>query len=762
MTRRTNTRQSKRGETTPGEKPAGGAPEPRAVLNSRQIEEIVGSDSRDPSAILGMHPEHGGISVRAFRPGATSVEVLPRGGDEVAVRMEQVHEAGLFVGVMPGRDRLFAYDLRTTRPDGTTRREPDSYGCLPLMSEEARYLFGEGNHIKVYEDLGAHIRTVDGVRGVVFAVWAPSARRVSIVGDFNDWDGRVHQMRLLGSSGIWELFVPGIGERTVYKYEIRVADGSLVLKTDPYGYFQEPFPHHASVVFDLDAYAWDDGEWMADRTGRDLLQRPMSIYEVHLGSWRRGGDGEWLGYDELAAQLVDYLEETGFTHVELLPVQEHPYEPSWGYQVSGFYAPNHRFGDPRGFQRFVDHLHQHGIGVIVDWVPGHFPRDQFGLPRFDGTCLYEHEDPREGAHQDWGTLIFNYGRHEVRNFLVANALFWCEKFHVDGLRVDAVASMLYRNYSRREGEWIPNKYGGAENLEAVDFLKATNYHVHTAFPGVVTIAEESTAWPMVSRPTYLGGLGFTYKWNMGWMHDTLSYFSMDPVYRRYHHDQLTFGLWYAFTENFVLVLSHDEVVHGKRSLLEKMPGDGWCKFANLRALLAYLYAHPGKKMLFQGAEFGAHNEWWEQRSIDWHILEGGEEDSWHHQGVHRLVCDLNRLYRNEPALWEHDFDQSGFAWIDHADRDGNTVSFIRQGSEWHNLLVFVCNFAPVVRTDYHVGVPHGGYWEEVLNTDAEGYGGSGHGNLGGQRASDMAWHGHPHSLCLTLPPLSVVGFKWRR
>ncbi|MBD3316878.1 MAG: 1,4-alpha-glucan branching protein GlgB [Chitinivibrionales bacterium] len=735
---------------------------PESLLTPEQIKEIVESDTRDPFAVLGMHPEEAGISVRAFRPEARSIEVLPRGEDRVVARMEPVHDDGLFVGIISGSNRLFPYDLRITRPDGSTTLEADSYGCLPLMSEEARYLFGEGNHLKIYEDLGSHIRTIDGVEGVVFAVWAPNARRVSVVGDFNGWDGRVHQMRLLGSSGVWELFIPGIGEGAVYKYEIKVRDGSLLLKTDPYGYYQEPFPNHAGVVFDLDAYPWADESWMADRAGQDLLQRPLSIYEVHLGSWRRGANGEWLSYDDLAAQLIAYVKEAGFTHVELLPVQEHPYEPSWGYQVSGFYAPNHRFGDPRVFQRFVDNLHRHGIGVIIDWVPGHFPKDQFGLPRFDGTCLYEHQDPREGEHQDWGTLIFNYGRHEVRNFLLANALFWCEKFHVDGLRVDAVASMLYRNYSRREGEWIPNKYGGVDNIEAVDFLKAVNYHVHTQFPGVMTIAEESTAWPMVSRPTYLGGLGFTYKWNMGWMHDTLTYFSKDPVYRKYHHDQITFGLWYAFTENFVLVLSHDEVVHGKRSLLQKMPGDHWSKFANLRSLLAYMYAHPGKKLLFQGGEFGMHGEWWEQRSIDWHLLEGAEEDSWLHQGLHRLVCDLNRLYRNEPALWEHDFDESGFTWIDHNDRDGNIVSFIRHGAEWHNLLVFACNFAPVVRHDYLIGVPHSGYYEEILNSDAEAYGGSGHGNWGGLRASETPWHGYNYTLHLTLPPLSVVGFKWRR
>ncbi len=733
-----------------------------SILTQRQINEIINSNLKDPFSLLGMHHEKKGISIRVFYPEAQGIKVCTRGGSKTLCTMEKIHDHGLFVMVFPQRRKVFKYELVMTLNDGSKKVVIDPYSFLPVMSEHSRYLFNEGNHQKLYEDLGAHVREIDGVTGTVFAVWAPNAKRVSVVGGFNNWDGRYHQMRMLGHSGIWELFLPGITQGTIYKYEIKKYDQDhLVLKTDPCGYSQEPFPHHGSIVFDLDTFGWTDHEWLENRSNEDLLKRPLNIYEVHPGSWRKSGpaeDGDYLSYKELAVQLADYVTELGFTHVELMPVQEHPYIPSWGYQVTGFYAPNHRFGNPAEFQYCINYLHSRGIGVILDWVAGHFPKDAYSLSCFDGTHLYEHQDPREGEHEDWGTLIFNYGRHEVRNYLTANALFWLDKFHIDGLRVDAVASMLYRNYSREDSQWIANQYGGVENLEAVEFLQSVNHLVHDKFPGVFTIAEESTAWPKISRPTSVGGLGFTYKWNMGWMHDILYYFTRDPVYRKHHQDQLTFGLWYAFTENFILVLSHDEVVHGKRSLLEKMPGDAWCKFANLRSLFAFMYGHPGKKLIFQGGEFGMQNEWYESRSIDWHLLEKGD-GAFHHQGLMRMVADLNHLYKNEPALWEDDFSPEGFSWIDCTDRDNSIVSFVRYGSNRHNCLVFVCNFTPVVRHNYRVGVPFNKYYHEILNTDAKEYGGAGNGNMGGVQASEVPYRNYSHSIELTLPPLGVLILK---
>jgi len=735
------------------------------ILTDEQMTAIIRADLRDPFELLGMHPYKKGVSVVAFLPEAAAVRIYGRPGGAEPVEMTRIHPDGIFAAVFEKRKRVFPYEFHISRHDGGGAAIVDPYAFLPVMSEQARYLFNEGNCHRVYDDLGSHVITHQGVKGVVFAVWAPNAKRVSLVGQFNGWDGRRHPMRLLGNSGVWELFVPGLAEGVVYKYEIKKHfQDHLVLKSDPYGYLQEPFPYHGSVVTDLDAFPWTDGEWMARRPAADPLNRPVSIYEVHLGSWCRSGpdeEGDFLTYEQLAEKLAAYVKNMGFTHVELMPVQEHPYVPSWGYQVTGFYAANHRFGSPAGFQHFVDHMHTNGIGVILDWVPGHFPKDAHGLAQFDGTCLYEHADPREGEHKDWGTLIFNYGRHEVRNFLTSNALFWLEKFHLDGLRIDAVASMLYRDYSRKAGEWIPNRYGGRENLEAIEFLQSVNYLVGTKFPGVLTIAEESTAYPMVSRPTYVGGLGFSLKWNMGWMHDILAYFTKDPVFRKHHHNQLTFGLWYAFNENFVLVLSHDEVVHGKHSLLEKMPGDGWQKFANLRALYGYMIGHPGKKHLFMGGEFGMHNEWYSKRSIDWHVL-NSDDDAFHHEGLMRMVAGINRLYQNEPALWEADFEHRGFTWIDHGDWQNSVVTFMRHGNEWHNLLVFACNFTPVVRHNYRVGVPYGGFYEEVFNTDAKEFGGAGFGNLGGVHASAAPCHNQPCSIDLTLPPLAVCVFKWRR
>lgn len=737
-----------------------------AVLSKEQIHRILRNDLHDPFTVLGMHQDKGGtLSVRAFLPGAESVKVFPRTKTGSAVcTLTKVHDEGVFEGIIPRRKKPFPYDLEVTWHSGETARNADPYSFLPIMTEESRYFYNEGTHERLFDDLGSHVRTIEGVRGTVFAVWAPNAKQVSVVGTFNSWDGRRHPMRMLGASGIWEIFIPGVDNGAVYKYEIKKHEGDhLVLKTDPCGYYQEAPPYHGTIVFDLDAFSWDDQEWMEQRHEGELLDRPLSVYEVHLGSWRKAGPtpgADFLGYRELAHQLASYVTKMGYTHVELMPIQDHPYIPSWGYQVGGFFAPNHRFGNPADFQYFVNYLHKQGIGVIMDWVPGHFPRDAYGLAHFDGTHLYEHMDPREGEHKDWGTLIFNFGRHEVRNFLYANAMFWLEKFHLDGLRVDAVASMLYRDYSRNEGEWVPNIYGGRENLEAVSFLQTMNRLVHERYPGAITIAEESTAWPQVSRPPYVGGLGFTFKWNMGWMNDMLSYIAKDPIYRQYHHNQVTFGLWYAFTENFVLVISHDEVVHGKRSLLEKMPGDTWQKFANVRAFLGYMFGHPGKKLLFQGQEFGMHWEWDAMQSLNWNILED-HDDGYHHRALLRLNSDLNHLYRSERAFWEQDFSPQGFEWIDHSDASSSCVSFIRRAKNSDDYIVVVCNFTPSIREHYRIGVPRPGYYEELLNTDAEDYGGSGCGNLGGVHTQDVPWHGHYHSLDLTLPPLSTTFFKLR-
>jgi 1,4-alpha-glucan branching enzyme len=734
------------------------------ILTSQNIDDILKNNLHDPFEVLGMHWESQGISVRAFAPEAESIDVVEAGSDRTVCTMTKVRWEGIFEAVMPERKEFFKYELSMRLHEGgAVRRQRDPYSFLPVMSEESRYLFNEGNNYRIYDDLGSHLRTVDGAAGCVFSVWAPNAKRVSLVGPFNGWDGRRHPMRMLGASGVWEIFMPGVGTGTIYKYEIKKRDRDhLVLKTDPYGYYQEPPPHHASIVCEVKHYQWTDQDWMRERGKGDRINAPMSIYEVHLGSWKKSGpkpDGDYLSYQDLAVQISQYVKDLGYTHVELLPMQDHPYPPSWGYQVGGFYAVNHRFGDPAGFQYFVDYLHRQGIGVIMDWVPGHFPRDAYGLAHFDGSFLYECEDPREGEHKEWGTLIFNFGRNEVKNFLVANALFWIEQFHIDGLRVDAVASMLYRNYSRKEGEWIPNKYGGIENLEAVSLLQTMNRLVHEQFPGAVTIAEESTAWPMVSRPTYSGGLGFTFKWNMGWMNDILRYFAKDPVHRKYHQNLITFGLCYAFTENFVLVVSHDEVVHGKRSLLEKMPGNAWDKFANVRAFFGFMFGHPGKKLMFQGCEFGMHWEWDALQSINWHILEK-EDDRDFHRGIQRLVTDLNRIYRQDPALWERDFEYQGFSWIDFSDANNSVISFVRFANEASDAMVVVCNFTPVLRRNYRIGVPHEGYYKEIFNSDAKDYGGSGNGNLGGKEAERLSCHGREFSIDCTLPSLSAIYFKW--
>jgi 1,4-alpha-glucan branching enzyme len=712
------------------------------------VDALVAGLHHDPHSVLGAHADDGALVVRAWRPAAASVAV--RSGEE-RVQLRERHPAGLFEAELA--DELLEYEVETAYPDGTVVRGRDPYTFAPTIGELDLHLLGEGTHERVYDVLGSHVRDVDGVAGTSFAVWAPNARAVGVVGDFNLWDPLVHPMRSLGGSGVWELFLPGVAEGARYKFAVRYADGSVHLKADPLAFAAEEPPRNASIVF-RSRHEWGDADWLERRAaGDDAPHGPISVYEVHLGSWRLNTleGNRPLTYLELADELGEYVADLGFTHVELLPVMQHPYAGSWGYQVTGYYAPQSTFGSPDDFRAFVDRLHARGIGVVLDWVPAHFPRDEWALARFDGTALYEHADPRRGAHPDWGTLVFNLGRTEVRNFLLANAVWWTRELLADGLRVDAVASMLYLDYSRQPGEWVPNAFGGNEDLEAVAFLQALNELVHARIPGVVMAAEESTAWPGVSRPTYVGGLGFGFKWNMGWMHDTLAYLAHDPVYRRYHHHQLTFSLMYAFSENFILPLSHDEVVHGKGSLLRKMPGDRWQQLANLRALFGYMWAHPGKKLLFMGGELAQEAEWSWERSLDWHLLERAD-----HAGVQALVRDLNRAYREEPALWEVDFSPAGFRWLEPNDAGGNVLAFLRLSVAGERALACVCNFSPVPRYAYRVGLPGGGRWRELVNTDSPFYGGSGVGNTGGVDAESVPWHGQPFSAELTLPPLGVV------
>jgi 1,4-alpha-glucan branching enzyme len=705
----------------------------------------------NPHGTLGAHETKGGVVVRAYRPEAQAVRVQQGGR---AVEAELKDPAGLWEALLPKARLPVVYELEVEYADGSIYTQRDPYAFLPTLGDLDIHLAMEGRHEELYEKLGAHVRDIDGVLGTAFAVWAPNARSVAVVGDFNSWDGRLHPMRSLGSSGIWELFVPGVGEGAKYKFEIRTQEGRLRIKADPLAFHTEVPPDTASVVWHS-THEWADDQWLAKRSAADTLRAPISIYEVHLGSWRRNPleGNRPLSYLELADELGDYVEDLGFTHVELMPVMEHPFSGSWGYQVTGYYAPTSRFGTPDGFRTFVDRLHARGIGVILDWVPAHFPRDDWALALFDGTHLYEHSDPRRGAHPDWGTLVFNLGRSEVKNFLLSNALYWVKEHHADGIRVDAVASMLYLDYSRKDGEWVPNAFGGREDLDAVEFLKEMNIALHALEPAVVSAAEESTAWPGVSKPTYVGGLGFGFKWNMGWMHDTLTYFQKDPVYRSFHHHTLTFSLMYAFSENFILPLSHDEVVHGKRSLLDKMPGDRWQKFANLRSLYAYMWAHPGKKLLFMGGELGEWEEWNHDTSLHWNLLEHAD-----HQGVHSLVRDLNRTYRATPALWEVDFEPAGFRWLEPNDAANNVVAFARIGESDERPLVCVLNLSPVARYDYRLGMPLCCRWQEVLNTDASHYGGSGVGNLGGVAAEAVPWHDQPFSALVTLPPLGAVWF----
>lgn len=623
-----------------------------------------------------------------------------------------------------------------------------------FITDYDMHLFNEGSHHKIYNKLGAHPITINGRKGTHFAVWAPSAAGVSLVCNYNHWDGRRHPMKPLGSSGIWAVFVPDIQPGELYKYEIRTQAGNIILKADPYAFYSELRPGTASVVYDLDNYEWHDDEWISRRDSGTTFDKPISIYEVHLGSWARSAGNNFLTYREFAERLVSYAVEMGYTHIELLPVSEHPLDDSWGYQVTGYYSVTSRYGRPEDFMYFVDQCHKNGIGVIIDWVPAHFPKDGHGLARFDGTALYEHLDPRQGEHPEWGTLIFNYRRNEVRSFLISNAVFWLEKYHIDGIRVDAVASMLYLDYGKKDGEWIPNEYGGRENLGAVEFLKQLNSTVYQYFPGIMMIAEESTSWPMVTKPPYTGGLGFTYKWNMGWMNDYLRYVSMDPIYRKYHHNLITFSIMYAMSENFVLVLSHDEVVYGKRSMISKMPGDYWQKFAGLRVTYGFMYGHPGKKLMFMGNEFGQFNEWNFRQSLDWHLL-----DYEMHRKLKDYVRDLNRLYQEEKAMHKVDFSYDGFEWIECNDCDHSIVSFLRKGSDSKDILVFVCNFTPVVYSNYRIGVPFKTYYREILNSDSEIYGGSNAGNMGGVCAKEEGYGRMPYSLEICVPPLATVVFK---
>jgi 1,4-alpha-glucan branching enzyme len=729
-----------------------------AGLPPDEVDRFVAGEHSDPFRVLGPHRVGDGLEIRVFRPDARRIDIVLDQHPEEPIAAQKIQQDGFFCAPVRNATRDLPYHIRVTAWDGSHYLTRDPYQYGPIMGEVDLHLFAEGQHWNIYDKFGAHLRTIGDATGVYFAVWAPNAQRVSVVGDFNGWDGRVNPMRKLIESGVWELFLPGIKPGAHYKFEIRAQTGALLLKSDPFAFFNQHGKSTASLVYDLERYAWNDGGWMESRRTRNWPSSPISIYEVHLGSWRRKAEegNRHLSYLELAETLLPYVLEMGYTHIELLPVAEHPFEGSWGYQVTNYYAPTSRFGTPDEFRHFIDKCHQVGIGVILDWVPAHFPKDAYALAEFDGTHLYEHMDPRQGEQQDWGTLIFNFGRNEVRNFLIGNALFWLDKYHIDGLRVDAVASMLYLDYSRQPGQWIPNVYGGRENLDAIYFLKRFNEVCYERFPGIMTIAEESTAWPGVSRPTYLGGLGFGFKWNMGWMHDFLQYMSLDPIFRRFHHGNITFSLLYAFQENFILVLSHDEVVYGKRSLLSKMPGDEWQKFANLRMFLAWMYGHPGKKLLFMGSEFGQLNEWNHDTSLDWQLVSLPP-----HDGLRRLVQHLNYIYKSEPALWQLDDSYEGFDWIDLHDADNSVVSFLRKSREG-DVVAFVVNATPMVRYDYRLGVPESGFYREFINTDAETYGGSNVGNFGGIQTEDVPWMGREHSILIHLPPLATLAFKLQK
>ncbi len=724
-------------------------------MNQQEIQALISGDYVDIFAILGMHEtsKPKGLMVRVFLPGALAVEVIDIKDGAVVAMLDKLHDDGLFAGSMGQRKQRFDYRLRVQYPEATLDLE-DPYRFPSQLNDDDLYLFGEGTQERLYRWMGAHERVVDGVRGTMFVVWAPSAQRVSLVGDFNYWDGRRHVMRKHPASGIWDIFMPNLAEGALYKFEIRAADGTLLpLKADPYAYATAHAQETASRTLSDKPFEWHDSDWMSARASADPYHSALSIYEVHAGSWRRNPEqgNRYLSYRELAQELIPYVVDLGFTHIQFMPLSEFPFDGSWGYQPIGLFAPSSRFGTPDDFKYFVDCCHQQGIGVLLDWVPGHFPTDEHGLGRFDGTALYEHEDKRQGYHPDWNTLIYNYGRREVVSYLLSNAMYWLDMFHIDGLRVDAVASMLYLDYSRKQGEWLPNKYGGRENLEAIDLLRQVNSRVYFNYPGVMMIAEESTAWPGVSRPVAEGGLGFGFKWNMGWMNDSLRYIARDPIYRNYHHNELTFSLMYAFSENFMLPISHDEVVHGKGSLINKMPGDEWQQFANLRTFLAYMWTHPGKKLLFMGSEFAQRSEWNHDSSLDWHLLQYPL-----HSGVQHLLRDMNRCYQQVPALHQLDCDGQGFEWLDVDNHEHSILAFLRRGTVGTPPAVVVVNFTPTPHYAYQIGVPQGGYYRERLNTDAEQYGGSNLGNGGGVQAVHGEWRNHPYHLNLILPPLAVL------
>jgi 1,4-alpha-glucan branching enzyme len=701
----------------------------------------------DPFSVLGRHIKNDQLNITVYLPYAETVHLSHNGAELCRLPGTDFFECFIKDAELPAHYKILWVDK-----NGYSHENYDPYDFGTQLPEFDQHLFGEGKHWHIYKKLGGHLHNVDGVDGVLFTLWAPNAGRVSVVGDFNRWDGRCHPMRSLGGSGIWEIFLPGLKAGSLYKFEIlNRYTKEILLKTDPYGQQFEFRPNTSSIVVKEKSYSWQDKQWMTQRIKHDWLHEPMSIYEVHLGSWRRDNLGNFLSYRTLAVELVNYVKQMGFTHIELLPITEHPFDGSWGYQTTGYFAPTSRHGSPDDFRYFIDTCHQNGIGVILDWVPAHFPKDAFALARFDGSALYEHEDPRKGEHRDWGTLIYNYGRNEVKNFLLASANFWLEEFHLDGLRVDAVASMLYLDYSREENDWIPNMYGSNENLEAIDFFRELNAVTHDLHPGTVMMAEESTSWPQVTRPTWTGGLGFSMKWNMGWMHDVLSYMSEEPIHRKYHHDSLTFGMLYAFTENFTLPFSHDEVVHGKGSLLNKMPGDEWQRFANLRLLYTFMYTYPGKKLLFMGCEFGQGTEWNASKDLDWYVL-----DYPHHKGVSTLVTDLNYLYKTHPALFAHDFESQGFEWIDCHDVENSIISY-RRKSKFEDLIV-VLNFTPVPRENYRLGVPDEGTYTEIFNSDSKYYDGSNVGNAAvGSEA--IVWMNQPHSIKLNLPPLGALILK---
>ncbi|MEO0637740.1 MAG: 1,4-alpha-glucan branching protein GlgB [Pseudomonadota bacterium] len=720
-------------------------------LTQSDVEALNLGNHRDPHQLLGLRQDGGQWWVVTFQPEAESVHVELEGSTHQLSRMG----GAVFAGSI-GQNSSAEYQLIMSYRDGSTFQTRDSFSFAPVPTDFDQYLMGEGTHKELWRALGAHVCTHEGAAGTHFAVWAPNAQRVGVVGDFNHWDGRRHPMRKAGDSGVWEAFIPGVSEGALYKYQVVSAQGTT-LKADPVGFGAQHPPEQASIVRDISGYGWSDGDWMEKRGERADRSQPISIYEVHLGSWRRKYDegGRPLSYKELARDLIAYVKHMGFTHIELMPVSEFPFDGSWGYQPVGLYAPTIRFGPPHEFRDFVDAAHCEGIGVLLDWVPGHFPTDDHGLARFDGTALYEHADPKEGFHQDWNTLIYNYGRREVKNYLVSNALYWTEEYHLDGLRVDAVASMLYRDYSRNEGEWVPNKDGGRENYEAIQFLQDMNVEVYGAAPGVMTVAEESTSFPGVSQPVHAGGLGFGYKWNMGWMNDTLRYIEKDPIHRQYDHHLMTFPIDWAFSENFILPISHDEVVHGKGSMIAKMPGSEWERFANLRAYYAYMWTHPGKKLLFMGCEFAQPEEWNHDGELNWAAAEQTLN-----KGVQRLVRDLNHLYRSTPALHRNDCTANGFGWLNN-DPSQSTIGFARYGEEGDAPVVVMCNFTPVERSGFRTGVPKAGFWEEVLNSDADSYGGGNRGNMGGRPSEAIAADGQAQSVTLTLPPLSVVVLRLR-